>query len=274
MAKSKTYTLSVGEEDKHRLSGLNYFCNPFTWQALEHADINLCGKVVADIGCGSGVVAIELAKRVGALGKVIAVDISEEQLIVAKNLATEHSVSNIEFICCDVHDLSQLNLRVDMVYTRFVIEHVHQQKQVVAQMVDMLKDGGLIFCETATSYEAVFCEPPSVAFTRWREVILSQPKVFDTNFFVGKKLYHYFSELGLQTIYTCLQQPTMLNCQQRTDFFAGLQNPGTHEPYVEKGFFSKNEINKIADDIVDLVRDQDSIIGFVQYLQIIGRKQS
>ena len=55
------------------------------------------GSVVADLGCGSGVMTRELLGRVGRSGKVYAVDASEEMLKQAK--MTVGANDNVEFIC-------------------------------------------------------------------------------------------------------------------------------------------------------------------------------
>ena len=57
--------------------------------------------------------AVELAKRVGPQGKVIAIDISVEQLVIAKNYAEKHGVNNIEFVCLDVNSLTQIDKKDD-----------------------------------------------------------------------------------------------------------------------------------------------------------------
>lgn len=271
MAKSETYTLSVGEEDKRRLSALNYFCNPYTWQALDQSNLDLKSKVIVDVGCGSGDVTIELAKRAGAAGKVFAIDISEEQLALAKQLAEEQGLANIQFICCDVNELDSLDIQADMVYSRFVLEHLHNQQQVLQKMVGLLNKGGYLFCETVTSYAAIFSDPANEAFDRWHAVVLKQPELFGTDFYLGKKLYSYLQELGLKTMYAQLQQPLMQRCQQRTDFFSGLQNPGTQQAFLEKGGYSKQQLDTIVEDVLQFV-EQSSLIGFVQYLQIIAQK--
>lgn len=54
------------------------------------------GMVVADIGAGSGVISLLMAKKVGPTGRVIAVDIQDEMLSLLKKKLARLEVENVE----------------------------------------------------------------------------------------------------------------------------------------------------------------------------------
>ena len=164
MAKAETYTFSVGIDDEKRLQALNHICNPYTLDFLNQNVLDLKAKVILDVGCGTGLLTVELAKRVGPQGKVIAIDISVEQLVIAKNYAEKHGVNNIEFICLDVNSLTEIDVHADFVYSRFLLEHLKEPYYALDQMNRLLKQGGYLLCENAVSYEAMFCIPESAAY--------------------------------------------------------------------------------------------------------------
>jgi release factor glutamine methyltransferase len=56
---------------------------------------------IADVGCGSGAVAISLARHLPQ-SKIIALDVSKDALELARRNAAHHAVSNIEFIESDL----------------------------------------------------------------------------------------------------------------------------------------------------------------------------
>jgi len=61
---------------------------------------NIANKKILDVGCGSGRYCVELAKRQPA--KVMGIDIAENMLQIAKELAQRNNVENIcEFLCVD-----------------------------------------------------------------------------------------------------------------------------------------------------------------------------
>lgn len=54
------------------------------------------GQVVADIGAGSGILSVMMAKEVGDTGKVIAVDVQQEMLDLLDKKLAEQGVKNVE----------------------------------------------------------------------------------------------------------------------------------------------------------------------------------
>ena len=62
------------------------------------------GDTVVDMGCGSGFYARLLSQRVGNSGRVLCVDIQPEMIELAKKLATDAGISNMEFILSEPDD--------------------------------------------------------------------------------------------------------------------------------------------------------------------------
>jgi ubiquinone/menaquinone biosynthesis C-methylase UbiE len=54
------------------------------------------GQKILDVACGSGIPALELAERVGAMGKVVAIDISPKMLTATRNKASALGLRNLE----------------------------------------------------------------------------------------------------------------------------------------------------------------------------------
>lgn len=76
-------------------------------KAIAYLKSNPDKKNVIDVGTGSGIIAISIAKHIPKT-KIIATDISPKALQVAKQNAIKHGVENqIEFVECDLLPLSQ-----------------------------------------------------------------------------------------------------------------------------------------------------------------------
>jgi 2-polyprenyl-3-methyl-5-hydroxy-6-metoxy-1,4-benzoquinol methylase len=271
MARAKTYTLPVGTEDEQRLQALNRICNPYTLDFLNRCALDLNHKVVVDVGCGIGMMTMELAKRVGPRGKVIAVDISVEQLAIARHYADTQQLNNIEFICLDVHSLAQIDIAVDFIYSRFLLEHIKEPYHALREMNQLLKSGGHLFCENAISYEAMFCAPESTAYREWQEIILLQPKLHDTEFFIGKNLYAHYLTMGIQPKYHQLNQPFIKNREDRIQFHLITQSKVMQALLIEKGYYTEEKLLDITAKTIELMKE-DVLVTFPQYIQIIGEK--
>lgn len=271
MQTEKTYTLPVGAADEDRLNGLNRLYNPYTEKFRQQYLPDLTGKTVLDIGCGTGMVACYWAKEVGPTGKVIAADISVEQLEIARKNAKQQKLSNIEFIELDVKQLDSLTNKFDLVYCRFLLVHLHEQEKILTSMVDHLNVGGNIFCEELISYDAFFADPDSAAFQSWVQLILKQPQIYDTDFYIGKKLHSIFRKLKLSHIHGEIIQPIVVNEEDKCLFYLGFTDV-LRKKYADKGLATLDEIETTISALKQDMHGKSWIAAFAQTMQISGKK--
>ena len=77
------------------------------------------GECVIDVGCGTGTTTIRLAAAVGAHGSVLAIDISEPLLAVARRRCLEGGHANVRLICGDAQTHRFERGCHDLVVSRF-----------------------------------------------------------------------------------------------------------------------------------------------------------
>lgn len=67
------------------------------------------GARVLDIGCGAGATTLDMARRVGAEGRAVGVDVSETLLELARERARAAAVGNVDFVRADAatHDFGR-----------------------------------------------------------------------------------------------------------------------------------------------------------------------
>jgi SAM-dependent methyltransferase len=115
------------------------------------------GKTVLDLGCGSGRDVYILSKLVGKTGRVIGVDMTDEQLAVATEYIDYHtkkfgfSQPNVEFRQGFIEDLKGLGIEdesIDVVVSNCVINLSPAKRDVFAEIFRVLKpDGELYFSD-------------------------------------------------------------------------------------------------------------------------------
>jgi len=112
------------------------------------------GATVLDLGCGTGRDAYMLSQMVGEKGKVIGVDMTENQISVAKKYVNYHtekfgySQANVEFHKGFIEDLSSAGINdnsVDLVVSNCVINLSPQKEKVFEEIFRVLKPGGELF---------------------------------------------------------------------------------------------------------------------------------
>jgi ubiquinone/menaquinone biosynthesis C-methylase UbiE len=102
------------------------------------------GKVIADIGAGSGYFTFRLAHHVGDRGKVYAVDVSPEMIRHINRRIRELKAANVVSILADPDDPLLPDASVDRFFFSDSWHHIENQTQYLSLMKKMLKPGGEI----------------------------------------------------------------------------------------------------------------------------------
>jgi protein-L-isoaspartate O-methyltransferase len=106
------------------------------------------GDVVADIGAGSGYYTFRLAEKVGAKGKVLAVDIQPEMLAIIRKRMKDRNVSNVEPVRGTVSDPKLPENSVDLILMVDVYHEFSHPWEMTTAMVRALKPRGrIVFVE-------------------------------------------------------------------------------------------------------------------------------
>lgn len=102
------------------------------------------GMVVADIGAGSGVISVRLAREVGPKGTVLAVDIQQEMLDALAINCKRLEIDNIEPILGDVRSPKLNPGTVDLVVMVDVYHEFNYPYEMLSEIARSLKPGGRV----------------------------------------------------------------------------------------------------------------------------------
>ncbi|MEA2429488.1 MAG: arsenite methyltransferase [Thermoleophilaceae bacterium] len=100
------------------------------------------GETVLDLGSGAGADVLISAHRVGATGKAIGLDMTDEMLDRARRNAAEAGVANVEFVKGYIEDIPLATGSVDVVISNCVINLAADKRKVIAETARVLKPGG------------------------------------------------------------------------------------------------------------------------------------
>ena len=100
------------------------------------------GETVLDLGSGAGADVLISARRVGATGKAIGLDMTDEMLELARANAAEAGVANIEFVKGYLEDIPLADASVDVVISNCVINLAGDKQRVLAEAARVLRPGG------------------------------------------------------------------------------------------------------------------------------------
>ncbi|MGC8483934.1 MAG: arsenite methyltransferase, partial [Thermodesulfobium sp.] len=100
------------------------------------------GEVVVDLGSGGGFDCFLASKKVGALGKVIGVDMTPEMIELASKNALKGKYTNVQFLLGEIEKLPLPDSSADVIISNCVINLSPDKEKVFKEAARVLKTGG------------------------------------------------------------------------------------------------------------------------------------
>jgi ubiquinone/menaquinone biosynthesis C-methylase UbiE len=191
--KEATYIHGTTPDEQERLAALNRLSNP---PFVAFLDIQK-GDNVLEIGSGLGILATDVANAHGAT--VTGIEISTEQLAIARSLG-----GTVQFIHGDAQQLPFADAVFDVVYGRYILEHVADPLQVMREALRVLKPGGHFFNQENNN-EIQHTWPDCPAFLHAWKVFEYVQADMGGDALIGKKLYAMAYDTGFEDIHITLQ---------------------------------------------------------------------
>ena len=102
------------------------------------------GATVVDVGCGAGTDLLLAARRVGATGRAIGIDMTEAMRERATQGAAECGFDHVDVCSGDATRLPVDDSSVDVVISNGVINLVPEKERAIAEIARVLKPGGRV----------------------------------------------------------------------------------------------------------------------------------
>ncbi|MBN1216029.1 MAG: methyltransferase domain-containing protein [Candidatus Lokiarchaeota archaeon] len=109
---------------------------------------------ILEIGCGNGLLTIELAKKIPN-GLITAIEISKDMIDLAKKNIKQQGIKNIDIINMNAINLNFKN-KFDSVFSNSAIHWIKNQELLYQLIYDSLKPNGKIMIQTALRQESLF----------------------------------------------------------------------------------------------------------------------
>jgi ubiquinone/menaquinone biosynthesis C-methylase UbiE len=107
------------------------------------------GKRILDVGCGIGDLSFMLAAR-GA--EVVGIELDEQKVRCATDIACRWNFEQLRFVAGDVTSLDQMELgQFDVITCLALLEHIQQDVELLQQLQQLLRPGGLLVLEVPSA---------------------------------------------------------------------------------------------------------------------------
>jgi demethylmenaquinone methyltransferase/2-methoxy-6-polyprenyl-1,4-benzoquinol methylase len=137
-------------------------------RAADRAELG-AGDSALDLCCGTGDLALELRRRVGASGRVVGADFSERMLELANEKALERGLADVTFEWADALELPYSDSSFDAVTVGFGVRNLADLDRGIGEMGRVLRPGGRLVILEITQPQ----KPPlSTFFSLWFDRIV------------------------------------------------------------------------------------------------------
>jgi ubiquinone/menaquinone biosynthesis C-methylase UbiE len=238
---------------------------PATSQFLDSLG-DMAGFTAIDIACGGGDVTFEIARRVGAAGRVLGLDFDEAQLAIVRAEALERNVTNASFQAADIRSPLPVE-SADLAYARFILTHLRDPQITVDHAFRALRPGG-VFAVEDIDWGGHFCHPPSAAFDRYYASYLLAANARGGDAFIGLKLERLLHDAGFTRIEVRLVQA--FGRTGDIKLIPALTLMAMRDGLVDAELAEASDLDAAIAELEALSHDDETVVFMPRMLQVSG----
>jgi SAM-dependent methyltransferase len=192
-----SYIHGSNPEEQKRLSLLNELINERCVQLLGLDG----GEKIIDMGSGLGQFTLNMARKIGPMGKCLGIERDSHQLETAnRNLAKQGEIHWVEFRQGDAENMplkaDEWN-SFDVGHARYVLEHLSKPETALRELVKAVRPGGRVVLEDDDHVGLLlYPEPPGFS-SLWMAYMRSYDRLGNDPY-IGRRLVSMMYESGLR----------------------------------------------------------------------------
>jgi SAM-dependent methyltransferase len=221
-----------------------------------------------DVGCGAGDVTLLLASMVGPAGAVVGSDCDRVLLDLGEQDVGRLRVTNVKLVYQDVMGLDASG-EYDVVYSRFLLEHLVHPLEAVQRMWRAVRPGGVLIAEDA-DFLAEFCEPPHPGFDFWQYAYQETLRRHGGDPLSGRRLHSRFREAGIPDPQFEVVQHVYLTGEGKLMPYLTIAR--TASRIVSSGVATPGEVDAALTQLAALANDTTSAVSSPRLFQCWARK--
>ena len=196
MSKPDPYFLGYRQAEQERLERQSEELALDTRWLLDRVGLR-DGSRVVEMGCGPRGCLDLISQRVGATGRVIGVERSNEEVGRAEQFVADGDLGNVQVLHGDARATGLPKGTFDLAMARLVLVNVPDPEQIVAEMVRLVRPGGIVALYEADCIGQVVGDPPLPAWTRLFQLLNAYAELNGIDRFIGRRVPRLLRQAGL-----------------------------------------------------------------------------
>jgi ubiquinone/menaquinone biosynthesis C-methylase UbiE len=269
MAQSDPYFLGYRQAEQERLRHqAQQLAEESRW-LFDQLDLSL-GMRVLEIGCGPQGCLDILAQRVGPQGSVVGLDRSEEAVQLAQQFVAEHHLDQVQVLQGDARSTELPRASFDLVTARLVLVNVPEPEQIVAEMVALVRPGGVVALHEA-DYGAHLCDPPLPAWSQLIQALETYAQRNGIDLFIGRRIPRMLRDAGLVKVQTRpLIHVYPPGHERRMILWQFVEN--LRERLLAQEVLNAAELDELLATLKQHMEDPDTLVVSHLFFQVWGHK--
>jgi len=223
---------------------------------------------VLDVGCGPGVIAMEIARRFPS-AEVAAIDASQ-----ARVSQCQMRLASLPNACAQRADATFIPFpdeSFDLVFCRFLLEYLPNRAAALHEMTRVCKPGGTVLLQDLDG-QLTWHYPPDATLERKLETVLRELGKSGFDPFVGRKLFSLARNAGLTRIDVRVDPYHLLAgtpCQRELELWRLKLEIA--EPAIRKALGSTEAAAQLKESFIDYLSREDTLTYSVLFT-VCGQK--
>jgi ubiquinone/menaquinone biosynthesis C-methylase UbiE len=263
------YVLGSDQIERDRLQRQSDEFTAHSTELIDRAGMAPGWRVI-DLGCGpSGAIEL-LSHRVGPTGRVTGVEQNPDSVAMARELASERGLGNVEITQADARSTGLPGAAFDLVHARTLLVNLPDAAHVVAEMARLTRPGGWVVA-MEPDCDMYVCHPPHPALDRLREIFLAAYLTEGADPFVGRRLAELFRQAGLADVGVAAKADVYPLGHSRRAIRADLVR-SMRSKLVDRGIAGEQELDDVDKAVRAHLADPDTLIMPALYFLAWARK--
>lgn len=271
MREANEYLLGTDDDELRRLGFQHQVWAGYAAASWERGGFGP-GHRVLDLGCGPGYATLDLARLVGAEGRVVGVDASPRFVAHLQARAAALGATNVSAEVQDAETLDMPADHFDGAYARWVLTFVRRPEAIVAGAARALRRGGRLVIHDYSKYDGLQLAPEHRVTETVVAAISRSWRDGGGDPHVGARLPRLMADAGLEVvsitpIHRVARPGTALWQWPRTFFDNYL--PGL----VERGYLARDEMDAFDAVWAERAADPAAYFATPPMVEVVGVKR-